>query len=687
MLSPIASLVIQRDDEEEAINDNPPKLTSAGKEVVTEPLSTGTSQDVELSFDYRGLPELTATPMVDDANEDYASNTEANDGGPGLDYAKLPEGASGVDEIGNYEAVQNSKGNIIERSVPPPDTTLARKVESSTWITENETDQKVLDDLGISHFLTMANSISLDGGESSNFLMCTMCKTGVVTGRKLMTDLAKTDREILSLVIYICIEFKLLPKEYEVMYVLRTTQHNPEVFCSMMLAGTCEDIALPSWTIDTLPRTKSRPHPTVPETQALGDFLILHISDLHTDPDYTAGSDADCDFPLCCRNSNAREKRGYRRDESAPKRPMEAFAVSVMANADDPNTDIQSISSMTKFPKYAGRWGAFGRCDLPLRSIDRILEAGADLQPDLVYITGDLPPHDVWVQTKDSVRRINALTAERIKVAFPNTPVVMTVGNHETSPINSFPVPEVYDKGFNPAWLYESLAEQWQSWVPSASMPTLLKGGYYTVTPYPGLRVLSINSNYCNSMNWWLMIAHKDPTEQLVWMDRQLAEAEAAGEKVHIITHIPPGYPECLPSWSRQFARIVTKYADIVTGIFSGHQHLDQWEVLYDPDDVTRPTSVAYIAPSATTFREHSPSFRTYSVDGGLGNLSSWAVVDHHTYTANLTVANSPGNILEFDLRYSAKQAFNMSDLSPQSWSDVVHIMATDQQLFNTHTR
>jgi sphingomyelin phosphodiesterase len=66
------------------------------------------------------------------------------------------------------------------------------------------------------------------------------------------------------------------------------------------------------------------------------------------------------------------------------------------------------------------------------------------------------------------------------------------------------------------------------------------------------------------------------------------------------------------------------RYADIVTGIFSGHQHLDQWEVLYDPDDVTRPTSVAYIAPSATTFREHSPSFRTYSVDGGLGNLSSW---------------------------------------------------------------
>ncbi|KAF2354919.1 Calcineurin-like phosphoesterase domain ApaH type [Trinorchestia longiramus] len=601
-----------------------------------------------------------------------------------------------AEEIFQNEASRNFKRNTDEKSLPVPEPGVVGSVEKSKWITENETDQQILDELGISHFLTMANSISLDGGASSNFLLCTLCKTGVLTGRKLMTDLAKTDREILSLVIYMCIEFKVFPKDvcrgminsvgYEVLHVLRTTQHNPEIFCSMLLAGTCEEIPLPTWNINT-PRRATVP--VEPSTHPdHGEFLILQISDLHTDPEYVAGADTECRYPLCCRNWDVREERGYRRDDGTPERPMESFVASVMANADDPNTDLTpKLSAVTKFPKHAGRWGAFGHCDLPLRSLDRILQAGADLQPDLVYITGDLPPHDVWIQTKESVQRINGLTAERIRSAFPDTPVVMTIGNHETDPINSFPVPEVYDQGFNPSWLYESLATQWKPWVPSSSMHTLIKGGYYAVVPYPGLRVLSVNGNYCNSMNWWLMIAHKDPTEQLAWMDSQLAEADAAGEKVHILTHIPPGYYECLPSWSREFARIVTKYSDVVTGIFSGHQHLDQWEVIYDSENSTRPTSVVYIAPSATTFREHSPSFRTFTVDGGEGSESSWTVVDHHTYTANLTIANLPDNILEFELRYKAREEFNMSDLSPQSWSDLVEVMAQNQTMFNKHMR
>lgn len=56
-------------------------------------------------------------------------------------------------------------------------------------------------------------------------------------------------------------------------------------------------------------------------------------------------------------------------------------------------------------------------------------------------------------------------------------------------------------------------------------------------------------------------MAHQDPTGQLAWLADQLLEAEEAGEKVHILTHIPPGNPDCEHNWSRQFAAIVTRSA------------------------------------------------------------------------------------------------------------------------------
>jgi len=39
------------------------------------------------------------------------------------------------------------------------------------------------------------------------------------------------------------------------------------------------------------------------------------------------------------------------------------------------------------FNTRAGKWGAFGQCDLPLRTIDAVLEAGATMKPDLVLVS------------------------------------------------------------------------------------------------------------------------------------------------------------------------------------------------------------------------------------------------------------------------------------------------------------
>ena len=50
----------------------------------------------------------------------------------------------------------------------------------------------------------------------------------------------------------------------------------------------------------------------------------------------------------------------------------------------------------------------------------------------------------------------------------------------------------------------------------------------------------------------------------LVWLVDRLLEAEAAGEKVHILSHVPPGNAECLGAWGREYSRIITRYESCV---------------------------------------------------------------------------------------------------------------------------
>lgn len=56
--------------------------------------------------------------------------------------------------------------------------------------------------------------------------------------------------------------------------------------------------------------------------------------------------------------------------------------------------------------------------------------------------------------------------------------------------------------------------------------------GFYTAQVWPGLRLVSLNMNFCSQANFWLLINSTDPAGQLQWLVGVLAAAEQAGEKV-----------------------------------------------------------------------------------------------------------------------------------------------------------
>ena len=57
----------------------------------------------------------------------------------------------------------------------------------------------------------------------------------------------------------------------------------------------------------------------------------------------------------------------------------------------------------------------------------------------------------------------------------------------------------------------------------------------------------------------WLSYDWEDNSNVLRWLAVTLSEAESAGEKVHIISHIPPGNNDCLGAWGRNYARIIER--------------------------------------------------------------------------------------------------------------------------------
>ena len=180
------------------------------------------------------------------------------------------------------------------------------------------------------------------------------------------------------------------------------------------------------------------------------------------------------------------------------------------------------------------------------------------------------------------------------------------------------------------------------------SHPT--RGAYYSAKIRNNLRIISLNSNYCNDENWWLLINGTDPENELTWLINQLADAEQAGDKVHIIGHIPPGKNDCLQIWSENYYRIVSRFNQTIRGQFYGHTHSDEFQLFFDHDQLNlakstaeltelTPVGVAYLAPSITTFVGANPGYRIYEVDS-----STFEVVNYHNYFLDLPDANAKTN-------------------------------------------
>ena len=280
-------------------------------------------------------------------------------------------------------------------------------------------------------------------------------------------------------------------------------------------------------------------------------------------------------------------------------------------------------------------------------------------QPEMIFWTGDSTPHDIWNQSISKNAEYSIKVSEFLQDHLPNVPVFPTPGNHEFFPVNVMN----FD-GKDPVLL--KISEIWKRWLDEESFSLFKKFGYYSMPlngvkeSWDGYRVMSINTEVCNNLNWFLLSVTGDPGNMLEWMEKEFIRMEQNGEKAFIIGHVQPGGGNCINSWSERYRALMERYQHLILSNFFGHIHEEQISLVTDTKNQT--AIHVYHAPgSLTTQSNHNPQFRILDIDYETGYP-----VKAHKYFFNITQANLGDPKWEY--QYELTEEYGMKDFSPESF-------------------
>ncbi|KAF7272237.1 hypothetical protein GWI33_014949 [Rhynchophorus ferrugineus] len=410
---------------------------------------------------------------------------------------------------------------------------------------------------------------------------------------------------------------------------------NPDVACHLLLYSQCPSDSF-EWSIDVPDgESPSRPKPT---EESL--VKVLHVTDIHLDTLYREGKVATCSEPLCCQ--------------------------------EDQEDGDESTGNI------CGYWATYGN-DISEHLVDDFIRFANTLDFDYVYFTGDIISHRVWSTTEENNAKVITTLMNKFKNGF-KVPVYSILGNHEPSPLNLYVFDNTTSDNLSTQWLLDLVDREWSAWLPASTSDTIARGGFYTVSPRDGFRIIVLNANVAYIDCWWLIKSSKDPYGQLDWLISVLEQAERYNESVHILAHIPSGFSKTLTSWGREYNKIVNRFANTIKGQFNGHIHVDQFQVHYNSDE-TKATNVAWNGASLVTSDFGNPSFKIYSVDS-----TTFDVVDIDQWTFNLTEANlNKDESPNWYKIYSFKEAYDVPSLQPEDIGDLLVKMAKNHTYLSNY--
>jgi len=426
-------------------------------------------------------------------------------------------------------------------------------------------------------------------------------------------------------------------------YVLKVTDKSARYICTFF--GPCAAASGHSLTTpyDSLTRSANpslsannsttRVHGDVDLLQSLDKSFqpirLLHFTDMHRDPHYAAGYATRCDMPLCCR------------------------------------AESNGVGA-------AKTWGDY-ECNIPSRTVDHLLYFVVnELRPDMIAYTGDTFQHTVWDQPQNETIESSNWFTERLRFFFPGIPAYNTIGNHEMSPTNLWSTdrPEMEELSAEMFTHWERLSK-----FTAAQRETIMRGYYYTTSPFRGLRVLAYNSQYSVTENFYALLTFEQPEypAMLQWMEDTLSTARQSGEKVILLGHHPTGGSGKVPGYTDFIIDLQARYSDIIVLHLLGHNHDDKFSVVRDSFN-GEARGVQISSPSMTSYTNVNPSLRLFHLDP-----LTYQPLSMMTYHLDI---NSDGNSFNpaVKLTYNTADDYDMPDLSPQSFEQLINRLEVDSE-------
>lgn len=187
--------------------------------------------------------------------------------------------------------------------------------------------------------------------------------------------------------------------------------------------------------------------------------------------------------------------------------------------------------------------------------------------------------------------------------------------------------------------------------------------GYYVIDPVgSNLEVVALNT-VLFSVD---AVGDIDAAAQaeLDWFNTTMASAKAAGKKVWILLHVPPGanihstashvdqnghITEAKmmwkPAYQERFLQILSSYSDVVTMMLAGHTHMDEYKL---------PDGFLEITPAISPIDGNDPAFKIFTFSSDSFQPSDYV-------SLNYDLESKPSEFMDyytFSTQYSAAGTF-----------------------------
>ncbi|CCC13349.1 unnamed protein product [Sordaria macrospora k-hell] len=427
--------------------------------------------------------------------------------------------------------------------------------------------------------------------------------------------------------------------------------------CSYLRKGTCD---YP--TVQSVKAKFPKPKPKKPaQPRRSGKTVkVLHLSDLHLDPRYSVGSEANCISYMCCRYSEP------------------------PANGTVPEISV----SAPLFGYY--------KCDSPFYLALAALQS--------------IGPLTGFSHLRRGLRTCHLGDVQGLH----RGPIYTALGNHDTTPAD-YEAPHAIDNnstlGQQFSWNYDHVSSLWAhyNWIsPSVAHQAATHYAAYAVSSppaHPGLKVITLNSDLYYQHNPFALLNASNPdySGMFSFLIDELQSAEDKKQRVWINAHIPTGWDggSALPNQADYFYQIVERYSPhVIANIFFGHSHEDQFTLYYKNNGTDQRKEnglvTGWVGPSMTPLQNLNSGYRMYEVDTG-----SWEVMEAYTFYSDVgTYTNldgkgeGPGKGPVFELEYSTRAAYGPAinwpsdaPLNATFWHGVTEAMERNRTLVELFTQ